>query len=333
MNAGRSGRGAARSRRAGRAAVGHPRRATSRWSTRCPAVAACMRSTASRSTSAPGELVSVLGPSGCGKTTLLNILAGFLAPDRAARCGRGGQRGHGPRCGARHGLPAGRALRMAVGRARTSASARAWPAAPPPRPPTRVEELLARSGSPGSATRRSTSFSGGMQQRVALARCLANDPAVILMDEPLGALDALTREKMQGLVLRLWQETGTTIVLITHSVEEALYLGERLVVMAPRPGRIEKEYRLPFAREGAEPRGAGDQGVAGLRGDARGGAGDDLGHGGSDHGPGGHAMADRRDPSAARGLAGPRRQPVHPPEDGRGSATPARSTRGGSGRS
>ena len=91
---------------------------------------------------------------------------------------------------------------------------------------------------------------GVCSKGVALARCLINDPDLILMDEPLGALDALTREKMQSLVLKIWKETGKTIILITHSVEEALLLGERLYVMAPRPGRIHKEYNLPFASMG-----------------------------------------------------------------------------------
>ena len=114
----------------------------------------------------------------------------------------------------------------------------------------KVTELLDIVGLQDFGEKMIYEMSGGMQQRVALARCLANDPDVILMDEPLGALDALTREKMQGLVLKLWKETGKTIILITHSVEEALLLGERLLVLAPRPGRIHKEYRLPFADMG-----------------------------------------------------------------------------------
>ncbi len=114
----------------------------------------------------------------------------------------------------------------------------------------KVEEWLEIVGLQGFGDTPTYQLSGGMQQRVALARCLINDPDLILMDEPLGALDALTREKMQSLVLKIWKETGKTILIITHSVEEALLLGERLFVMAPRPGRLHKEYRLPFAEAG-----------------------------------------------------------------------------------
>lgn len=192
-----------------------------------------------------GELLSVLGPSGCGKTTLLNIVAGFLAPTEGSIVlndktvlGPGAERGMVFQQGAlfewmsvRENVSFGPDMK-GISRKESLAN---------------VEHLLDVVGLQDFKEKAVYELSGGMQQRVALARCLANDPDVILMDEPLGALDALTREKMQSLVLDLWKETGKTIILITHSVEEALLLGERLLVMAPRPGRVHKEYRLPFA--------------------------------------------------------------------------------------
>lgn len=192
-----------------------------------------------------GELLSVLGPSGCGKTTLLNIIAGFLAPTEGqvvlngdAVAGPSPERGMVFQKGAlfewmnvRSNVDFGPRMKGMPKKQREEIT----------------DHLLETVGLGDFKEKAVYELSGGMQQRVALARCLANEPDVILMDEPLGALDALTREKMQELVLKLWKETGKTVILITHSVEEALLLGERLLVMAPRPGRIHKEYQLPFA--------------------------------------------------------------------------------------
>lgn len=195
-----------------------------------------------------GELMAVLGPSGCGKTTLLNILAGFLGAtsgeislNEKRVIGPSSERGMVFQKGALFEWMnvsdnIGFGPRMA---GRPAAEIK-----------ERTEELLEIVGLQDFSEKMIYELSGGMQQRVALARCLANDPDVVLMDEPLGALDALTREKMQSLVLDLWKKTGKTIILITHSVEEALLLGERLLVMAPRPGRVQKEYQLPFAEMG-----------------------------------------------------------------------------------
>ena len=195
-----------------------------------------------------GELVSVLGPSGCGKTTLLNIVAGFLAPtsgevrlNNHTVTGPGSERGMVFQQGA---------LFEWLTVAQNVAFGPNMAGKPKAETNEKVQHLLNTVGLSDFGEKPVYQLSGGMQQRVALARCLANDPDVILMDEPLGALDALTREKMQGLVLKLWKETGKTIILITHSVEEALFLGEKLIVMAPRPGRIEKIYDLPFADQG-----------------------------------------------------------------------------------
>ena len=192
--------------------------------------------------------MSVLGPSGCGKTTLLNIVASFLAPTSGVIrmnnhevSGPDAERGMVFQKGAlfewmsvRQNVAFGPRMKGVPAKERQESS----------------DHLLEIVGLQDFKEKAVYELSGGMQQRVALARCLANDPDVILMDEPLGALDALTREKMQGLVLKLWKETGKTVILITHSVEEALLLGERLLVMAPRPGRIHREYNLAFAEQG-----------------------------------------------------------------------------------
>ena len=195
-----------------------------------------------------GELLSVLGPSGCGKTTLLNVVAGFLTQTSGTLTlgeneikAPGVERGMVFQQGALfEWLPVARNVDFGLRMKKED----------PEKSAALVEKWLDIVGLAGFGDTPTYQLSGGMQQRVALARCLVNDPDVILMDEPLGALDALTREKMQSLILELWKETGKTIIIITHSVEEALLLGERLFVMAPRPGRIHKEYNLPFAEQG-----------------------------------------------------------------------------------
>ncbi len=195
-----------------------------------------------------GELLSVLGPSGCGKTTLLNILAGFLAPTEG-QIVLNGHTVQGPDAERGMVFQKGALFEWMSVRENVDFGPR-MKGMPKAERDKISNHLLDIVGLQDFKEKAVYELSGGMQQRVALARCLANDPDVILMDEPLGALDALTREKMQGLVLKLWKETGKTVILITHSVEEALLLGERLLVMAPRPGRIHKEYKLPFAELG-----------------------------------------------------------------------------------
>lgn len=201
-----------------------------------------------------GEILTVLGPSGCGKTTLLNIVAGFLAPtsgkvEFSATLSTINKLILGPSPERGMVFQQG-ALFEWMTVAENIGFGPSMKGKPKGEIKTVVDSYLEIVGLKGFGEKAVYELSGGMQQRVALARCLANEPSLILMDEPLGALDALTREKMQFLILDIWNKTGKMIILITHSVEEALLLGERVFVMAPRPGRIEKEYRLPFAKQG-----------------------------------------------------------------------------------
>jgi len=187
---------------------------------------------------APGEFVSLIGPSGCGKSTLLRLVADLETPTtgtvqvfgKSARQARLDQ-DYGIAFQSAGLLP-WRTVRANIElplELRRVAKARRR---------QRADELLTMVGLSDFAASRPHQLSGGMQQRVAIARALAEQPRLLLMDEPFGALDEMTRERMQGELLGLSQRTGCAVVFVTHSIPEAVYLSDRVVVMSPRPGRI-----------------------------------------------------------------------------------------------
>lgn len=196
---------------------------------------------------APGEFVSLIGPSGCGKSTLLRLIADLDQPTSGEL--------------EVFGKPADRARRdQDYGIAFQQAGLLPWRTvadnvglplqlhgAPKAARAARVAELLEMVGLADFAGRHPDQLSGGMQQRVAIARALAESPRLLLMDEPFGALDEMTREKMQSDLLRICAETGAAVVFVTHSIPEAVYLSDRVVVMSPRPGRISDVLEMQLA--------------------------------------------------------------------------------------
>lgn len=197
-----------------------------------------------------GDFICVLGPSGCGKSTLLNIMAGLL-PATSGEIMMEGVPVEGvdwkravvfqnptlyPWLTVSQNVAFGPEVR-GVDKQETQ---------------RRVSEMLEIVGLKDFADVKPYELSGGMRQRASLARALVNDPHMILLDEPFGALDAFTRVAMQDLVRKIWKEMGTTVFLITHDVDEALMLGTRVLAMSQRPGRIIREYNIDFTRQVAD---------------------------------------------------------------------------------
>jgi NitT/TauT family transport system ATP-binding protein len=200
-----------------------------------------------------GELVCLLGPSGCGKSTLLDTIAGFSLPtsgrvlvDGRPVTGPGPDRG---KVFQEYALFPWMTVAANVG------FGLAVQGVPRPAIDARVHHLLAWFGLEEFADRYPRELSGGMKQRVAIARVLAIDPPILLMDEPFGALDALTRRTLQDDLVHLWADLRKTIAFVTHSIEEALYLADRVVLMTARPGTIKRDQTidLPRPRDPASP--------------------------------------------------------------------------------
>jgi NitT/TauT family transport system ATP-binding protein len=207
-----------------------------------------------------GEFICIIGPSGCGKSTILSLLAGYLRPNRgrilvgnAPVLGPGSDRvmvfqstALFPWFTAADNVAYG--LRLSTNRSRIGG------------PRASVDELLDLVGLRGFDRHYPFELSGGMRQRVEIARALAVNPDILLMDEPLGALDALTRLTMQGELIRIWQETGKTILFVTHDIDEAIVMADRVIVMTGRPSRVKEEIAIELPR----PRHRDDPNAAAL---------------------------------------------------------------------
>jgi NitT/TauT family transport system ATP-binding protein len=195
---------------------------------------------------APGEFVSLLGPSGCGKSTLLKLVTGLLRPS-SGRISLAGAEVKGPRPDVgivfqqATLLPWKRVIDNVLvpirARGLDVSSYRA-----------KAEALLEMVGLPAFGSHYPHELSGGMQQRVGIARALLHDPQLLLMDEPFAALDAMTRESMMDELLRIWSGSGKTVLFITHSIPEAVYLSDRVLVMGPRPGTIVEDITIDLPR-------------------------------------------------------------------------------------
>ncbi len=212
---------------------------------------------------APGEFVSLIGPSGCGKSTLLRLLADLIEPTSGSVT-INGKPAHQARLDQDYGMAFQHAglfdWRSVEKNIELPLELKGWDKA---RRRERAHEMLELVQLPSFAGHMPWQLSGGMQQRVAIARALAASPSLLLMDEPFGALDEMTREHMQAELLRICDETETTVVFVTHSIPEAVFLSDRVVVMSPRPGRITDVIDVPLTgardedtREAAEFYGA-----------------------------------------------------------------------------